>query len=116
MPAAGSGGMTPYPSVVPNGWQAMRLGDVSSIRSEQVKPAAGDSRPYVALEHIDSAGSLNGYGTASDSISNKTVFHRGDTLYGKLRPNLRKVIRAEVDGVCSTDILAVFPCEGLAGC
>ena len=67
----------------------------------------------LALEHIDSAGSLNGYGTASDSISNKTVFRKGDTLYGKLRPNLRKVIRAEVDGVCSTDILAVFAREGL---
>ena len=40
-------------------------------------------------------------------ISNKTVFRIGDTLYGKLRPNLRKVIRAEFDGVCSTDILAV---------
>ena len=41
-------------------------------------------------------------------LSNKTIFHRGDTLYGKLRPNLRKVIRADFDGVCSTDILAIF--------
>ena len=107
--------MTPDPAAVPDGWQVVCLGDVSSIRREQVRPADGDSRPYVALEHIDAAGSLNGYGTAGDSISNKTVFSRGDTLYGKLRPNLRKVIRAEVDGVCSTDILAVFAREGLDG-
>ena len=105
----------PDPAAVPDGWQAARLGDVASIRREQVRPAGGDSRLYVALEHIDSAGSLNGYGTASDSISNKTVFCKGDTLYGKLRPNLRKVIRAEVDGVCSTDILAVFAREGADG-
>ena len=51
---------------------------------------------------------MNGYGRAGESISNKTLFRRGDTLYGKLRPNLRKVIRAEFDGVCSTDILAIF--------
>ena len=107
--------MTPDPVAVPDGWQAVPLGDVSSIRREQVRPEGGDSRLYVALEHIDSAGSLNGYGTASDSISNKTVFCKGDTLYGKLRPNLRKVIRAEVDGVCSTDILAVFAREGADG-
>ena len=107
--------MTPDPAAVPDGWQVVRLGDVSSIRREQVIPADGDSQPYVALEHIDSAGSLNGYGTASDSISNKTVFCKGDTLYGKLRPNLRKVIRAEVAGVCSTDILAVFAREGADG-
>ena len=100
---------------IPDGWQAERLGDVSARRREQVKPAEGDLRPYIALENIDSGGALNGYGAAGESISNKTVFLRGDTLYGKLRPNLRKVIRADFDGVCSTDILAVYTREGLDG-
>ncbi len=75
----------------------------------------GDPRPYIALENIESGGALSGYGAAGESISNKTVFFRGDTLYGKLRPNLRKVIRADFDGVCSTDILAVYAREGLDG-
>ena len=55
------------------------------------------------------------FGRAGDSISNKTVFRHGDTLYGKLRPNLRKVVRVDFEGVCSTDILAVFarkPADG----
>ena len=93
---------------VPGGWGEVRLEDVASLRKKQVKPAADDSRPYVALEHIMSGGSLKRYGKAGDSVSNKTTFHRGDTLYGKLRPNLRKVVRANFDGICSTDILAVF--------
>ena len=93
---------------VPVSWRLTRLGELASIRKDQVKPAPSDNRPYVALEHIVSEGSLNGYARAADSISNKTVFREGDTLYGKLRPNLRKVIRAEFDGVCSTDIIAVF--------
>ena len=93
---------------LPDGWRMVRLGDVASLRREQVKPDRNDLRPYIALEHIKSEGALNGYGKAGDSISNKTLFRRSDTLYGKLRPNLRKVIRAEFDGVCSTDILAIF--------
>ena len=93
---------------VPDGWRLVRLGDVASLRSEQVMPVDGDHRPYIALENIVLGGQLNGYGKADNSVSNKTVFRKGDTLYGKLRPNLRKVVRADFSGVCSTDILAVF--------
>ena len=94
---------------VPDGWRAVRLGDVASIRKMQLRPVKGDSTPYVALENIVTGGSLNGFGKAGESVSNKTVFRKGDTLFGKLRPNLRKVVRVDFDGVCSTDILAVFP-------
>ena len=100
---------------VPDSWHVVRLGDVADLRREQVKPERDDLRPYVALEHISSEGGLNGYGRAAESISNKTLFQKGDTLYGKLRPNLRKVIRAEFDGVCSTDILALFARERTNG-
>lgn len=37
----------------------------------------------------------------------KNVFEIGDILYGKLRPNLNKVYLAEIDGICSTDILVL---------
>ena len=94
--------------VMPREWQVVDLGAIASLRRIQIKPATGDQRPYIGLEHIVSGGSLNGYGRAGDSISNKTAFRKGDTLYGKLRPNLRKVVRAEFDGVCSTDILVIF--------
>ena len=96
---------------VPDGWRVVRLGEVASRRREQVKPEKNDPQPYVALEHIVSGGALSGHGRAGESISNKTLFKKGDTLYGKLRPNLRKVIRAEFGGVCSTDILAIFGSE-----
>ena len=100
---------------VPADWQVVRLGDVASLRTKQVNPLDSDSSPYVALENIASGGSLNGHGKAADSISNKTAFRRGDTLYGKLRPNLRKVVRVDFDGICSTDILAVAPTDETAG-
>ncbi len=99
----------------PDGWNVVRLGDVAEVRRKQVKPYEGDSRPFVGLENMNSRGALNGHSTAGKSISNKTVFFEGDTLYGKLRPNLRKVVRADFDGVCSTDILAICANEGLTG-
>lgn len=89
-------------------WQEMCLGDIACLRKGTVKAAEGDLMPYIALEHINSNGTLNGYGTAGDSVSPKTAFNKGDTLYGKLRPNLRKVVRVDTDGVCSTDILAIY--------
>ena len=101
----------PRDAEVPDGWEVVRLGDVASLRKEQMKPIAGDSTAYIALENIVSGGSLNGYGKAGDSVSNKTLFRKGDTLYGKLRPNLRKVVRVDIEGVCSTDILAVYACN-----
>ena len=94
---------------IPHGWRLVRLGDVAALRNVSSKSAEDGLHPYVALEHISSGGALNGHGQSSDSVSVKTPFQRGDTLFGKLRPNLRKVIRAEFDGVCSTELLAIFP-------
>lgn len=75
-------------------------------------PAEDDRRPYVALEHIETGGGLLGYSEACDAISHKTVFQAGDTLYGKLRPSLRKAFHVDFDGVCSTDIFALFAKNG----
>ena len=50
-----------------------------------------------------------GRGSSTEFISSKLRFKAGDTLYGKLRPNLRKVLRVPFDGVCSTEILPIFP-------
>ena len=93
---------------IPADWKSMRLGDVADLRKTQTMPMEDDPRPYVALAHIMAGGTLTGYAKAGGSISSKTEFHQGDILYGKLRPNLRKVIRADFDGVCSTDILAIY--------
>jgi type I restriction enzyme S subunit len=44
--------------------------------------------------------------------STKTVFKRGDVLFGKLRPYLNKVVVADQDGVCTTEII---PIRGYCG-
>ena len=67
---------------------------------------------YVGLENIESqTGALVGdpQSDFSEIKSNKNAFRKGDILYGKLRPNLNKVHLAQVDGICSTDILVLRP-------
>ena len=69
---------------------------------------------YVGLENIESqTGVLLGNPQSDFSTikSNKNVFRKGEILYGKLRPNLNKVYLAQVDGICSTDILVLRPCK-----
>lgn len=90
----------------------MRLGEVIEFSVERAKTAAGHN--YVGLEHLRPrrrtiAGSADG----ADVTSTVSVFRAGDVLFGKLRPNLRKVAVAESDGVCSTEILVVRPRPGV---
>ena len=40
-----------------------------------------------------------------NSKSTKAKFLKGDVLYGKLRPYLNKVVIADADGFCTTEII-----------
>lgn len=46
--------------------------------------------------------------------SAKTRFKQGDVLFGKLRPYLNKVLVADSDGVCTTEIVPVRGFGGIA--
>ena len=89
------------------------LGEIVSLVTEKVTGAKDLSKPYVGLEHIPTNGaSLNGHGSAGDSVNTNNVFRAGDVLFGKLRPQLRKCVRVNLDGYCSTDILVLRANEG----
>lgn len=107
---------TTHKPMVPMGWSRVELGAVLDERTSKVTPSGGDARPYIALEHMESgAAMLLGHDRADSATSNKTEFTTGDILFGKLRPKLRKCVLAPFDGVCSTDILALFPQNGTHG-
>ena len=59
-------------------------------------------RRSIALSEWEGAGKVK---------SNKTQYHSGEILFGKLRPYFHKVGIAPVDGICSTDIVVVVPRE-----
>ena len=55
--------------------------------------------------------------TASDqqAISGKYVFNRGDVVYSKIRPNLRKAVLVDFDGLCSADMYPLKPTSNVDG-
>jgi type I restriction enzyme S subunit len=94
--------------LAPEGWHNVSLGAVCEAPLELSTPASGDLRPYVALEHIaQGLPRLLAWSRAEMAGSTKASFKTGDLLFGKLRPNLRKAVRAPFDGICSTDILVL---------
>ena len=96
---------------IPEGWEVRGLGEVANQRRSGVSPEEIDSAtPYIALEHMPKQCiALSEWGTADGLASNKFRFKRGDIMFGKLRPYFHKVGVAPLDGVCSTDIVAVVP-------
>lgn len=91
---------------IPESWEAIELKEVANLRRENVKPEDNQNLNFVGLEHIDSGEStLKRWGDASAMKSAKNRFYSDDVLYGKLRSYLDKAVIAEMDGICSTDIL-----------
>ena len=95
---------------IPDSWEVVQLKEIATLRRENVKPEDNQNLNFVGLEHIDSGESiLKRSGDASAMRSAKNHFHPDDVLYGKLRAYLDKAIIAEMEGICSTDILVFTP-------
>ena len=93
---------------LPKHWKNAQLKEIASLRRENIQPEDDLCLSYVGLEHIDSGESqLKRWGNASEVKSTKSRFYPDDILYGKLRAYLDKVVIAEMEGICSTDILVV---------
>lgn len=93
---------------IPANWSAFPLGVIASVRKD--KCIAEQGIPCVELEHIESeTGRLLGWDIRGVQSSIKTSFQSGDVLFGKLRPYLRKYAVAPFDGICTTEILAIYP-------
>ena len=90
----------------PRGWTAESFGDLCIRVQDSASPTPNGQRLYVGLEHLASGfPALVGRSSESEVRSGKTAFRKGDVLFGKLRPYLRKSALVSEDGICSTDIL-----------
>jgi type I restriction enzyme S subunit len=79
---------------------------VINITARWIPRYSDVSFPCLNLENIESEiGYVNGFSDALENASTKTIFHKEDILFGKLRPYLKKYWIANVDGVCTTEIL-----------
>lgn len=92
-------------------WAIKEFGDIVSIKCSKFDPKSqNERRKCIELEHIEQqSGRIVGYSNTFESTSTKNVFSKGDVLFGKLRPYLRKFAQAPFDGVCSSEIWVFTP-------
>ncbi|MDE0553594.1 MAG: restriction endonuclease subunit S [Candidatus Poribacteria bacterium] len=95
---------------VPEHWKVRRLKSVALQISDQTY-GHQEHAPYVALEHVES-----GTGRVSPQVLETTDsqlkrFKSGDILFGKLRPYLAKVVRANFGGLCVSEFLVLRTTE-----
>ncbi len=94
---------------VPEHWEVARIKRHASIRTERRSDVFADAA-YIGLEDVEAeSGKYRPTNGSSRQTEDSTVgiFYEDDVLYGKLRPYLRKVIVAEMDGACSTEFLVL---------
>jgi len=84
--------------------------ELVDLRKQKLKPTKISEEKYIALEHLgQGTGRLLNIGHSSDTKSINSVFKKGDILFTKLRPYLRKYWKAEFDGICTAELLVFIP-------
>ena len=94
-----------------NKFKQIELDNIIELRKEKYNPLESDTnKPCIELEHFDQeTGQINGYISSLEQKSIKNIFYKGDVLFGKLRPYLKKYWLAEFDGVCSSEAWVLKP-------
>ncbi|SUB67153.1 restriction endonuclease subunit S [Photobacterium damselae] len=90
--------------------QTVKFGDICKEVKLTTKDPIGDGyKRYIGLEHLDSGSlKIKRWGMiVEDNPSFTRVFKKGQILFGKRRPYLKKAAIAEFDGICSGDIIVM---------
>jgi len=122
--AAAKAGLLENPPLKPSGldwlgdipmhWEVLKFSREVAIAEGQVDP---EKEPYASMlligpEHVESGtGRLVQRATATDQAaeSGKYLSRKGDVIYSKIRPALRKLVIAPEDCLCSADM---YPLRG----
>lgn len=94
---------------IPSHWRIIPIKRFAKLNKARTSES-GEKIIYIGLEDVESG---SGRYLPTEGNSRQTedstvgVFEKGQVLYGKLRPYLRKAIIANFDGVCSTEFLVL---------
>ncbi len=105
------------PFEIPETWCWAHFSDVITIATNLVNPNQYPDHLHIAPDNIEKGtGQLLPCRTVSEDCikSNNHLFRKGQLLYSKIRPALRKATIAPQDGLCSADMypLQTSLCSG----
>ena len=99
------------PFDIPDSWKWVRLGDCSSYAQSKTKISPSDITSEMwslDLEDIEKeTGRIHTFCKAEDRkiTGEKVCFSKGQVLYSKLRPYLKKILVAPADGICTPELV-----------
>lgn len=96
---------------IPEYWEWIRLGEITSYGDTPLKVSDSDVNEdswILDLEDIKAGGELLAKTRVKDKefIGEKIVFNKGQILYSKLRPYLKKVLVADEDGISTPELVS----------
>ena len=95
------------PFDIPESWKWVRFLSVVDIATNLVSPAGHENDRHIAPDNIEKGtGRLLECRTVAEDkvVSSNHRFFKGQLIYSKIRPLLRKVVIAPFDGLCSADM------------
>lgn len=96
---------------LPKGWEKLTLGDIANRNSQKALPHEMPNAKFIGMDCIE-ANTLKPFKfyDFGEFKSAGNIFKINQVLYGRMRPYLNKVYRAEVDGTCSGEFI-VLDCK-----
>lgn len=87
-------------------WEVKRFAQIAKIRNTKIQTLGNAvAQNCIELEQLEhETGRILFWVDATKRTTVKYQFEAGDVLFGRLRPYLRKFHRANIQGVCSTEI------------
>lgn len=108
------------PFDIPENWKWVRLGEITTYAQSKEKIEPSDISPEtwsLDLEDIEKdSGRILVRNLAKERkiTGSKNIFHKGELLYSKLRPYLKKILIAPEDGVCTPELVNFSAYNGIS--
>ena len=93
---------------LPTGWNWVKLGDIAKKQTLKVLPTDHPDAKFVGMDCIKPHTMRPSFTYKFGEFkSSGNYFKMGHVLYGRMRPYLNKVYRAEYDGTCSGEFIVL---------
>jgi type I restriction enzyme S subunit len=91
---------------LPKGWKLKTLGDIANRNSQKALPSEMPNAKFIGMDCIE-ANTLKPFKfyEFKEFKSAGNIFKINQVLYGRMRPYLNKVYKAEVEGACSGEFI-----------